>query len=155
MLVDHILTNFRLFVEASWERIVILAETKPEDESWLDDWFQANWELLVEAWVCSTPSEFLEIYGEGADCNGPSSRVWMPDATPTHRIYCVPRSGRIIEDKLTGMRISTDVLTFGRFVSWDGQKYRSWPPFNGVLLERKNEIFVVNVKDVLFDLRLI
>ena len=153
MSVTKTLENFRIFLEVSWDRITAVTDARPDGDSLLDDWLQANWELLVEASVCSTPNEFLEIYGDGADCNSPSSRVWKPDATPTHQIYCIALSHDGAEDKFTGRSISIEELTFGRFVNWEGKKYGSSPPFNSILLERSNEIFLVSVNDVRFDIR--
>lgn len=60
----------------------------------LDDWLQANWEIIVEAPL----NVFLEPYGDGADCNGASSRVWEPAKLPTHKLMCrSSHTGKIVK----------------------------------------------------------
>ena len=54
------------------------------------DWLQSNWERVVEASFDPSDKIFLEIYGEGGDCNASSSRVWNEKAIATHRVICMP-----------------------------------------------------------------
>lgn len=55
--------------------------------SFLADWMQSNWERIVEASIAPEMKVVLEPYGEGADCNVGSSRVWRPDLIPTTPVY--------------------------------------------------------------------
>lgn len=57
----------------------------------LAEWAQVNWEMVVEAVVARTDKVFIDPYGDGADCNGASSRIWMPDAASTHVVSVVYR----------------------------------------------------------------
>lgn len=54
----------------------------------MSDWAQANWETIVEARLSTTRPVYLDVYGDGADCNPMGSRVSLPDAVPTHELRC-------------------------------------------------------------------
>lgn len=56
----------------------------------LNDWYQFNWEILVESVLCK-PGQFLMTYGEGADCNADSERVRFPNATVNYKLVCSSR----------------------------------------------------------------
>lgn len=49
------------------------------------EFYQANWEILVETRLIELgiTTGLIDIYGEGADSNGASSRVSLPKAPPT------------------------------------------------------------------------
>ena len=64
-------------LETYWGSLQKLSKHDPTG-SLKDDWMQANWELIVEG-LLSDGRLVLEPYGEGADCNGASSRVLYPD----------------------------------------------------------------------------
>lgn len=154
------ITAFAHALSAAWPAVVQLSEHVRGDarESLFPDWCQAMWEMLVEvaATENGTPV-FLEVYGEGADCNPRSSRVYLPDALPTASIRCVPRSGRTVVDVLTGDPI--DLLEQGialdRLVRRDGRGwYEEGTPFDHVLLSGTNDI-VVPLSDVEFVLEAI
>jgi hypothetical protein len=117
-----------------------------EADEILADWAQANWELLVETYCKEVAGEskvFLEPYGEGAECNSPSSRVWLPNATPTHRVVCRPVSGENMHDILTGSEVeaTTGNVVFDQFAARTEQGwYEVAPPFDcalGYLDERE------------------
>lgn len=110
MNVDEIVRNFQQFLEASWQSVESTLPLTPEGEHFRLDWLQANWEILVEAVIRLDGISFLEFYGEGAECNGASSRVWKPDAEATHRICCVPKDGSEVTDLVTGWSIEPQDL---------------------------------------------
>lgn len=140
------LRGFRDFLEASWPIVSIFIHRESE----VNDWMQANWELLVERQVCKNQGEFLEIYADGADINGANSRVSLPGASPSHRIEVRPVSNNTVLDKLSNKGINPVRLTFDGFVSWDGKHYSFEPSFHFVLLSDKDEIYVASVENVEF-----
>ena len=98
----------------------------------------------------------MQVYGEGADCNVRSSRVYRPDAVATHTVVCLPRSGgTTIADSLTSnlVAVSTDGLQVEEFVSMEGKWYATKPPFDCVLVEQKGTSYVFKLEDVVFSVR--
>jgi hypothetical protein len=88
------MNSFRNFLNISWNGLPDFIKNT-EESSWLiDDWYQTNWETLVETNINQIiekeklPIGFvtLEAFGSGADCNGSSSRVFNPNALATHYI---------------------------------------------------------------------
>ena len=162
MNVDEIVRNFQQFLEASWQSVENIPLTE-ECEHLRLDWLQANWEILVEAVIQPDGTSFLEFYGEGAECNGASSRVWKPDAEATHRICCVPKDGSEITDLVTGGSIEPQNLDFFGFGNWDGKWYVTHPPFNTVVLDSREgvfragrrivDVFIVRLEDVRFEIQ--
>lgn len=148
MKADQQLARFSEFLSNCW---LTVSETLSADQERLDDWKQANWEILVESLLVPASNTFLEVYGSGADCNGSSSRVWRPEALPTHRIRCQGSTQRTI-DVLTGKNVVVQDLTFDRLVAWKGEKYVEAPPFDHVLLESDDEIFVVRLSELEFEI---
>ncbi|MCA9680303.1 MAG: hypothetical protein KC464_35065, partial [Myxococcales bacterium] len=59
---------FAATLATSWERLEAIAR-RTSTGSYLADWAQANWEMIVEG-VLPPGEDFLEVYGDGADCNG-------------------------------------------------------------------------------------
>lgn len=99
------------------------------------DWSQANWEAIVEAAV-SEGDVFLDVYGDGADCNATGSRVSMPEAASTHAVRIRSKSGEAMIDRLSGRIVQApDVgFAFDRFASiGEGGWYVERPPFDYVL----------------------
>jgi hypothetical protein len=89
--VDDIILNFLSFLNNTQKNIGILVQGNVGNVSVQEirnDFFQANWEILVESIICFPGKEFLEVYGEGADCNADSSKVSFPDRMVTHYISC-------------------------------------------------------------------
>src|SRR5687768_9177207 len=77
---------FREMLTLCWTRMEAAAARSGEPY-FLDDWTQATWEFLVERAFPAEARIFLEVYGPGADLNGASSRVSLPEAVPTHGVY--------------------------------------------------------------------
>lgn len=124
--------SFRNVICASWEHVAEF--DAGEGDSFIDDWFQANWERIVETSTGHAPSIKLEPYGDGADCNPGSSRVWMPSVLPTHRVEVVPLLGRAFFDVINEVELN-EAGIFSHFCSLkDG-----WPevsaPFDHIALE--------------------
>ena len=155
MNVDEIVRNFQQFLEASWQSVEsMLPSTEEGGEDLRLDWLQANWEILVEAVIQPDGTSFIEFYGEGAECNGASSRVWKPHAEATHRICCVPKDGSEVTALVTGGSIKPQDLDFFCFGHWDGKWYVTHPPFNAVVLSgRKGIEFTVRLEDVRFEIQ--
>ena len=138
--VDKIVRNYQSFINNAWPCVEIIKKLDDPNLEYLDeDWFQSNWEIMVEGVLCEPGSEFLEIYGSGADCNGDSSRVFLPKANPTHRIYCRGLTGNKILDVISKKEVNISDYTWDQFVSWDGNWHGQCPPFDFVLLENRNK----------------
>jgi hypothetical protein len=121
--IDAVVRRFARLLAAAWSE-VLDASRLSTTGSFLQDWLQANWEIMVEASL--EPGVFLEVYGEGADCNERSSRVYRPDGTATHAVVCLPRLGAgTAQDILGGRHVAfTDAgLSMEAFVSREGTWY--------------------------------
>lgn len=140
---DALVRGFARLLTAAWHEVQAFA---PPRSSYVIDWLQSQWEMFVEGAL--PPGTFLEIYGEGADCNGRSSRVYRPDAIPTHRVVCSPRGASAI-DRISG-RAMADTWPLNELVTIDGTWYASRPPFDCVLVESGPYVF--HLDDVVFSL---
>ena len=122
-----------------------------------EDWLQANWELLVEG-LLGKEDLVLEVYGDGADCNGESSRVLYPNWLPTHKIICMPTDNNQAYDILNKRQLDTsqNEIVFDRFVSIgrDGWYYEI-SPFDKVLAEYAGEYVVLDFSNTTFKLQCI
>ncbi len=98
------LKRFSSFLATSWEEVSLLSAADSTG-SFTIDWLQANWEILVEGLLGQ--GIVLEPYGDGADCNGASSRVLYPDRLPTHQIICKPLQGSQIFDALNEQQLDS------------------------------------------------
>ncbi len=153
---DKVVRNYISFLNRSLENLGFL-ENKNEDELFVlalkNDFYQTNWEILVESLICVPGKEFLEVYGDGADCNGASSRVCFPDKLPTHRIKLNPKKTKTIKNRLNNKNINIEEYTFDSFVSYFNNGYKIASPINGVLLEhtKLNKYSVVDINDVIFE----
>jgi hypothetical protein len=137
---NDIILRFSQFLSVGWpvtfETAGMLKQL--DTNEFMSDWMQANWEILVEA-PCKELlgfDVFLEPYGEGADCNTQSSRVYSPEAVATHRILCTPRKGNRIDDLLTKDSINNPdkAVIFDHFaIKSDTGWHKQAPPFDSVL----------------------
>ena len=144
--INSIMQAFRDFLDLNWSGV-----SNALSQAVLDDWIQANWELLVESRVCKAPYEFLEVYGDGADCNDGSSRVWYPEATPTHEIKCVLKSDS--KDALSGKQFGANtIFEFEAFSSWDTKRkqYSTDSPFDYALCLSGEELAIFPLGNVDF-----
>lgn len=144
--INILLDFFRLFLESNLAKL-----SSRIDDELIDDWLQFNWEILVESQVCKKGTEFLEVYGDGADCNASSSRVWLPEALPTHRVLVILEkdsanllTGRIIANN------NNEPIVFDRFVSWDGEHYGYDGPLNSLLADKSGEELLLPIEHTKF-----
>lgn len=155
---DEVMLGFARFLSASWSAACDAATMMEQVESaeFMSDWAQANWELLVETpfrEMAGFGAAFLEPYGEGADCNDSSSRVWLPDVLPTHRIVCRSRENVRMRDLLTGDLIDTtnSAVLFDHFaVRSECGWHEQMPPFDCVMGHYDNREILVSLDQLLF-----
>ena len=146
---EAIMYNFKNFIELSWPAIDSIEYKGLEKQDFIADWIQANWEILVELPLFKGTSKFLEVYGEGADCDPLSSRVWKPQAKPTNAIYIKSKNSTALIDEINGEDIREEML-FGKFIAWSDNKYYEAPPFNAILIENESGEHVVSLNKVQF-----
>lgn len=86
MSIDKLIVNFRGFLIACWPNIFEVLRCLDWDESpcFLEDWMQANWELMVEKQILES-GQFLEPYGYS---NSQKCRYASKNEKATHRIVC-------------------------------------------------------------------
>lgn len=157
--IDRTVRNYQEFLNNAWPFIEVIKKLDDPNLEYLDeDWFQSNWEIMVEGVLCEPGSEYLEIYGSGADCNGDSSRVFLPYANPTHRICCRSLTGNQILDVISEKEVDIFNYTWDQFVSWGGKWFAQCPPFDFVLLDHNNknapsqdDQIVVSSREIIFD----
>jgi hypothetical protein len=156
-LLDEALDAFLVLLRTSWHPVkASLVGSAGWDESVVSDWMQANWELIVEAALSRESQISLEVYGDGADCNDGTSRVWRPSSLPTHAVACLPRD-TTAKDQLTGQDVPFPAagLPLSEFVTMvDGSGwFRAMPPFDCALLDVDGREVVVALPDLAFTLR--
>ncbi len=131
-----LLDRFARFLNASWATMEPAFEAD-KTRSLQIDWLQANWELIVEGGLLPHRVT-LRPYGDGADCNGTSSRVLFPERAGTHRIVLEANQGSTLFDYLGQSQIDTThkAVVFDRLVSLgtDGWYYEC-PPFTHIIAE--------------------
>lgn len=142
----ELIISFSEFLNVS---AVLIIELNKNDkiQYFLENWLQANWEMIVEHFVCqeSGKSILLKKYGEGADDLFDSllvqqtyyQRVSLPSMHPTHKIVCFPAKDNLkcLSSKEL-INFSTKGLEFKQLYSTDIEgKFVSFAkPFNKVLL---------------------
>lgn len=155
MNVDNAIRLFAIFLNASWTSTTQLLTERyyTSNEDSVNDWLQANWEILVERKILEI-GEYLEVYGEGADFNGASSRITDPTSFPTYMIQVLAKNGSSIYDFLNEEETASISLTFEKLVGFRDGFYVLEPDFNFVLLTDQNMSLerVVRLIDVKFDL---
>lgn len=138
MNIDKVIKTFPDFLNKSWSIIhpLLLNRTYTSDESSINDWIQSNWELLIERKILPLDNH-LEVYGEGADFNGKSSRITDANALPTHSLKVSIINGK---DILNNCEIQNEELQFEKFTGFKNGFYAEEPPFNFVLLKDDKNI---------------
>jgi hypothetical protein len=139
--------------DAAWTNATLMKHVNPSE--FMADWAQSNWELLVETAVRETFADgqgYLEVYGEGADCNDASSRVWRPQVLPTHRVMCRARENTMVVDLLTGRRLgASQSFIFDHFAARSGGGwYMQTPPFDCVLGYLDTREVLISIEAVSF-----
>lgn len=128
--------TFQRLIALAWPELSACAEAAPY-QGMLEDWLQCNWEMVVEGSLPPGEGIILEIYGDGADCNDPSSRVFRPEWLANHRVVCVARHDVPVLADLLGKRPIPPgtQLVFDELVTMrDGWYYRD-APFDCVLVD--------------------
>lgn len=123
------------------------------DEYIQDDWLQANWEFLVEYGL--GVGIFLEVYGNGADCYGASSRITYNTALPTHFITCKSNSESPLTDLLSKNELLNEDtnLILDRLVAMtDDGWYAELSPFDKVLCRLGDDEVILNLDELEFSL---
>lgn len=136
-IVNKALINFLYFLNNSavnFKEIKSIVENPDLVEGLINDFYQTNWEIFVESIICKSGKEFMEVYGEGADCNKNSSRVSFSNKNATHRILCKSINDIIIFDKDTNEKIELNLFKFNSFVSLNNNDIH-----DGILLEHLND----------------
>lgn len=155
---DGVMRRFARFLNASWEAASAVATPMEQVESteFMSDWAQANWELLVETpfrELVGFGKAYLEPYGEGADCNDASSRVWNPGALPTHRVVCRAGEGAPMLDLLTGHSVDAAeiAVVFDHFaIKTEPGWHEQAPPFDCVLGYQDEQEVLIRLDQVSF-----
>lgn len=155
MKIDKAIRIFSDFLNKSWDTIAPLLSGRAytSDENAKSDWLQSNWEMLVERKVLQL-NEYLEVYGEGADFNGESSRITDIESMPTHSVkVLVGRS----KDILNNLEMEPAEYDFERLVGFKNGFYIDVPPFNFTLVQDNNigceRVFLL--EEVKFELQFI
>ncbi|WP_291584741.1 hypothetical protein [Bacteroides sp.] len=149
--IDQIIKQFPKFLDTSWNSVTpLLSErTYTSNEDSINDWMQANWELLVERKILPL-NEYLEVYGDGADFNGISSRITDINAIATHHLSVFIHDGI---DLLTNKRMELSIFLFEKFVGFKAGFYTIAPPFKYVLvLDNNNTERVFCIEKTNFEL---
>ena len=131
---------FREILLASWPALKQLS-TDDLTGSFVDDWIQGNWERVVEASLAPSLKVVLEPYGEGADCNIRSSRVWNPSLLPNSSVYVRYIGNDVLINSVDGTEVDEEM------VFWYFATIReSWPvvdePFNYLVLDSAKMIAI-------------
>ena len=155
MKIDIAINTFVNFLNSSWIIVsqLLFERDYTTDEDSTNDWLQANWELLVERKVLKV-NEYLEIYGEGADYNGASSRIIDPEALPNFKIIVKTKNGNSILDVLNNEQVRFENVTFDKIVGFKNGFYTLEPEFKYVLITDDNLGLerVVAIDDIEFGL---
>ena len=152
---DMVVRYFAKFLNESWATVIPLLEDRSytTNESSIADWLQSNWEILVERKVLKL-NEYLDVYGEGADFNGASSRITDASALPNYAIKVNSRFGKKIPDLLNDEQVLITDSDFLELVSFKDGFYQKEPQFEFVLLEDDIGVErVVPIEEVKFELQ--
>jgi hypothetical protein len=151
--IDPIVRGFARVLSKSWQDVQAISQ-RVGTGSYVQDWVQANWEMFVEG-ALPPGAVFLEVYGEGADCNTGSSRVYRPEAIATHAVMCVPRTGAAeVLDVLSNrpFRLGVHGIPLEEFVTMEGTWFTAKPPFDCVLVDDDGQERVIRADAVAFRL---
>lgn len=145
MKINKVLEDYISLLCLYWPSIEQLISTD-STVSFKNDWLQVNWELIVERQLGDS-GMYLEVYADGADCNGASSRVLLPEKTATHSIILNSNNENEVYDILGERYVNDkdDDIIFQKFVTIkkDGWYYEE-PPFDNVEAIYKDEIIIVD-----------
>ena len=101
-------------------------------------------------WLREKLNEYLEVYGDGADFNGISSRITDINIAATHYLSVFIHHGT---DLLTNEKINNSIFSFEKFVGFRAGFYTVAPPFKYVLvLDNNNMERVFRIENTHFEL---
>lgn len=148
-----VIEQFRSFLNQNLDNVNEMLE--PDI---VNDWIQANWEILVESKLCVCADQFLAVYGDGADCNESSSRVWNPSSMPTHQLVCsftedaVDQLSKKPVDNILGFN---KYLEFESFCSWDNtsNQYAFDTPLEYAICNFNDDLLIVGIEKIKFDIK--
>lgn len=149
MTADLAIRDFATFLNASFSSVynLLIGRSYTTDESSINDWLQANWEILIEFKILNV-GEYMEIYGEGADFNGGSSRITTPDALPTHKIIVQAKPNKSALDFLNDEILSEINADFSKLTGFKDGFYCVDGEFNYVLvtdnISKKERVFLID-----------
>ncbi len=105
-------------------------------EDLLADWLQANWEIIVESRLqeANLIPGLLDVYGEGADSNGSSSRVSLPKMLPSCAVHV--QKGYVLHS----------------FGTLQNDFFIQSPPFDYVKGENSKAEVIVKLNDAQFEI---
>lgn len=134
---------FRRFINESWNEVQKIASEYPQQ--WLDNWLQANFELIIEEYCNQHSKEcvVLDFYGNGAEdfdalippnMRVSPQRVTFPSSPVTHTITCTPKDDRKILELYSheAIKLTSDELVLGELVSFSEGKLQFKPEFNAI-----------------------
>jgi len=131
---NQVIKSFASFLNASWNIAVPLlsARAYTTNENAIGDWLQANWEILVEKRVLQQ-NEYLEVYSDGADYNGSSSRINDLNALPTHSLNALleRESMDVLNNEIINSKAEFE---FDRLIGFQNGFYIDAPPFEFALI---------------------
>lgn len=121
MSINQLIINFHSFLIACWPNLSKILDQLDWDESpyFLDNWMQANWELIVEMQTLDA-GQLLVPYGYGSSSG---CRYTCRDAKLTHRVTCKKKC------------VPEYQYNFLCFVSKRDGVFKIEPPFNFIDVE--------------------
>ncbi len=152
MNINNVIQVYADFLNKSWNVIQPLLKDRDYTsfEETCNDWLQCCWEMLVERKVLSL-NHYLDIYGEGADFYGTSSRITDINEVPTHVVKIKSTNSNEVFDLLNETYIDINNLNFEKLVGFKNGYYSLSTPFDYVLLsDSQNQQFVVALSDLGF-----
>ncbi len=155
MTTDNAIRIFSHFLNSSWTIVnqLLIDRDYTSNEDVLNDWLQSNWELLVERKILKL-NDYLEVYGDGADFNGASSRITDPNAVANFKINVISKNNKPVHDVLNDEEVALVNTDFNKLIGFKNSFYVMEPDFNFVLLDDKNTNTerVVRLNDIKFEL---
>ncbi len=139
MSAHQLILNFRQFMLACWPQLNQVMQNLDWDNDpyFVDNWVQANWELMVEKQLDGND---IILFPYGYD-DSPNSRYTKVGANASHRVIC-------------NLKNMEETFTFLSFTSKVKEELKLEPPFDGVRIKSLNTgtIMLYSVDDVEFSI---
>lgn len=147
---EHI-KNYRNFLNASWPFLddLMVNHDWDEDEDFIGDWLQVNWEFLVERELLGGNgflTQFSTTYLSG--------RITQPEAKPNYTVIAKFEREVIDIRKQSIIQFDKDLRLYG-FSTFKNGGFGLYPPFDlaDLVIDSKKEIFTVPINDLIFYLK--